>query len=128
MKRLQGRKFRQPVADTLQVHEWMQDQSRGSRGQYDACEENKDLFSLAKKYHIQVSAAHNALMDAFITAQLFQRFLSSSAGARRQDREGPAADRETLGGGGERKKHLKCSIQEFTDLQSYYRIRRRQYG
>ncbi len=76
MKRLQGRKFRQPVADTLQVHQWMQDNSRGARGQYDACEENKDLFSLAKKYHIQVSAAHNALMDAFITAQLFQRFLS----------------------------------------------------
>jgi len=76
MKRLQGRKFRQPVADTLKAHEWMQDQSRGARGQYDACEENKDLFSLAKKYQIQVSAAHNALMDAFITAQLFQRFLS----------------------------------------------------
>jgi len=76
MKRLQGRKFPYPVADTQRVHEWMQDQSRGSRGQYDACEENKDLFSLAKKYHIPVSAAHNALMDAFITAQLFQRFLS----------------------------------------------------
>lgn len=76
LKRLQGRKFRYPVADTLKMHEWMQDQSRGSRGQYDACEENKDLLSLAKKYQIQVSAAHNALMDAFITAQLFQRFLS----------------------------------------------------
>ncbi len=76
MKRLQGRKFRYPVADTLRVHEWMQDHSRGARGQYDACEENKDLFSMAKKYQIQVSAAHNALMDAFITAQLFQRFLS----------------------------------------------------
>lgn len=77
MKRLQGRKFRYPVADTLQAHNWMQDQSRGARSQYDAYEENKDLFSLAKKYQIQVSAAHNALMDAFITAQLFQRFLSN---------------------------------------------------
>ncbi|MHB8843768.1 MAG: 3'-5' exonuclease [Nitrospirota bacterium] len=76
MKRLHNVKFPQPVADTLQIHEWMQDHSRGSRGQYDACEENKDLFSLAKKYAIPVSAAHNALMDAFITAQLFQRFLS----------------------------------------------------
>jgi hypothetical protein len=76
MKRLQRRKFRYPVADTLKAYEWMQDQSRGSRGQYDACVENKDLFSLANQYHIQVSAAHNALMDAFITAQLFQRFLS----------------------------------------------------
>ena len=80
LKRLQGRKFRFPVADTLPIHQWMQDNSRGPRSQYDACEENKDLFSLAKKYHIQVSAAHNALMDAFITAQLFQRFLSSLPG------------------------------------------------
>ena len=76
MKRLHGRTFPQPAADTLRIHEWMQDHSRGSRGQYDACEENKDLFSLAKKYHIPVSAAHNALMGAYITAQLFQRFLS----------------------------------------------------
>jgi DNA polymerase-3 subunit epsilon len=76
MKRLHNAKFPQPVADTLQLHAWMQDHSRGSRSQYDACEENKDLFSLAKKYHIPVSEAHNALMDAFITAQLFQRFLS----------------------------------------------------
>lgn len=80
MKRLHNAKFPQPVADTLRIHEWMQDHSRGARGQYDACEENKDLFSLAKKYHIPVSAAHNALMDAFITAQLFQRFLSSLPG------------------------------------------------
>jgi len=80
LKRLQGRKFRHPVVDTLQLHEWMQDNSRGSRSQYDACEENKDLFSLAKKYHVQVSASHNALMDAFITAQLFQRFLSALPG------------------------------------------------
>lgn len=76
MKRLHNAKFPQPVADTLQIHEWMQDHSRGLRGQYDACEENKDLFSLAKKYAIPFSAAHNALMDAFVTAQLFQRFLS----------------------------------------------------
>jgi DNA polymerase-3 subunit epsilon len=76
MKRLHNTKFLQPVADTLQIHGWMQDHSRGSRSQYDTCEENKDLFSMAKKYHIPVSAAHNALMDAFITAQLFQRFLS----------------------------------------------------
>jgi DNA polymerase-3 subunit epsilon len=80
MKRLDRGKFPQPAADTLRAHEWMQDQSRGARGQYDACEENKDLFSLANKYQIPVSAAHNALMDAFITAQLFQRFLSSLPG------------------------------------------------
>jgi DNA polymerase-3 subunit epsilon len=76
MKRQHNTKFPQPVADTLRAYEWMQDHSRGLRSQYDTCEENKDLFSLARKNNIPVSAAHNALMDAFITAQLFQRFLS----------------------------------------------------
>ena len=76
MKRLGRGKFPQPAADTLRLHEWAQEHSRGARGQYDAHEENKDLFSLAKRYQIPVSAAHNALMDAYITAQLFQRFLS----------------------------------------------------
>jgi len=76
MKRLDRGKFPQPVADTLRMHEWTQEHQRGARGQYDAFEENKDLFSMVKRYHIPVSAAHNALMDAYITAQLFQRFLS----------------------------------------------------
>jgi len=80
MKRLHGRTFPQPVADTLQMHDWMKDQDTGFRRNYGSTEENKDLFSLAKKYHIPVSAAHNALMDAYITAQLFQRFLSSLPG------------------------------------------------
>ena len=110
MKRLHDGKFPQPAcrhpADTRMDAGPQQEVQRSVR----ACEENKDLFSLAKKYHIPVSAAHNALMDAFITAQLFQRFLSSLPGARRQDREGPAADRKTLRGGGEEKKHLQCKV------------------
>jgi len=76
MKRLYGTKFQQPVVDTMQAHDWMQDQVNGFRRNYGSTEENRDLFSLAKKYHIPVSEAHNALMDAFITAQIFQRFLT----------------------------------------------------
>ena len=34
-----------------------------------------DLFSVAGNYGITIDSAHNALNDAFITAQLFQRFL-----------------------------------------------------
>lgn len=76
LKRLGRGKFPQPAADTLRIHEWVRDHGSGQRRQYDAFEENKDLFSLVKRYHIPVSAAHNALMDAYLTAQLFQRFLS----------------------------------------------------
>ncbi|NTW60237.1 MAG: 3'-5' exonuclease [Nitrospirae bacterium] len=77
MKRLYGTRFPQPVADTMQMNDWVQDHDTGFRRNYGSTEENKDLFSMAKKYHIPVAAAHNALMDAFITAQLFQRYLSS---------------------------------------------------
>jgi len=77
MKRLDRGKFPQPAADTLRVHEWIRDNSRSFGSQHNGSDENKDLFSMAKKYRIPVSAAHNALMDAFITAQLFQRFLST---------------------------------------------------
>jgi len=80
MKRLDRGKFPQPAADTLRVHEWIRDNSRSFGSQHNASDENKDLFSFAKKYHIPVSAAHNALMDAYITAQLFQRFLNSLPG------------------------------------------------
>ena len=38
--------------------------------------EDVNLFSLAGQFGIPVSGAHNSLGDAYITAQLFQRFLS----------------------------------------------------
>ncbi len=76
MKRLYNTKFQQPVVDTVQVHDWIQEHSNGFRRNYGSTEKNRDLFSLAKKYDVPVSEAHNALMDAFITAQLFQRFLA----------------------------------------------------
>ena len=34
----------------------------------------KDLFSTAERYGIVADKAHNAFFDAYITAQLFQRF------------------------------------------------------
>jgi DNA polymerase III alpha subunit (gram-positive type) len=33
-----------------------------------------DLFSMAKKYGVEGGKSHNAFSDAYITAQLFQRF------------------------------------------------------
>jgi DNA polymerase III alpha subunit (gram-positive type) len=35
-----------------------------------------DLFSMARKYGVEGGKAHNAFSDAYITAQLFQRFVS----------------------------------------------------
>jgi DNA polymerase III alpha subunit (gram-positive type) len=61
--------------DTLKIHEWLQEQSGEFSRHYSGAAQDKDLFSLAKKHQIPVSSAHDAQMDAFITAQLFQRFL-----------------------------------------------------
>jgi DNA polymerase-3 subunit epsilon len=75
LKRLGARRFDRPVVDTLTVHEWMLSQGGEFSRHYNGACRDKDLFSLARKYRIPVSAAHDAQMDAFITAQLFQRFL-----------------------------------------------------
>jgi DNA polymerase-3 subunit epsilon len=74
LKKLYDRTFDNPVIDTYKIHDWIKhhsgDFSRHFRG-----DREKDLFSIAKNYKIQITGLHNALMDAFITAQLFQRFL-----------------------------------------------------
>jgi DNA polymerase-3 subunit epsilon len=75
LARLKGAPFGRPVVDTLAMHEWITEHSGSFKGQYGSAARDKDLFSLARKYHIAVAAAHDAQMDAFITAQLFQRFL-----------------------------------------------------
>ena len=76
LKRLDDRLFPCPVADTFRIHEWIREHDVTFGAHYKGMVQDTDLFTMAKKYHIQVSAAHNALMDAFVTAQLFQRFLS----------------------------------------------------
>jgi DNA polymerase III subunit epsilon len=75
MKRLYGFGLKNPSVDTLKLYTWM----RKNEGNafHDGLSENVDLFSLARKYNIPVSRKHNALEDAFITAQLFQRLISS---------------------------------------------------
>jgi len=75
IKRLSLSDFTNPVVDTYRIHDWIKHQD-GDFSRHYGENGDKDLFSLAKKYGIQVSGAHNALMDAFVTAQLFQRFLS----------------------------------------------------
>ena len=75
LKRLSHGAFGNPVVDTYRIHDWVGHQG-GDFSRHFGENGDKDLFSLARKYGIQVTEAHNALMDAFATAQLFQRFLS----------------------------------------------------
>lgn len=75
LKRLSHGVFNNPIVDTCSIHDWIEHQS-GDFSRHFGETSDKDLFSLAKKYGIEVTGAHNALMDAFVAAQLFQRFLS----------------------------------------------------
>jgi DNA polymerase III subunit epsilon len=75
MKELFNRTVQGPVIDTFRIYSWMKEcgDSYSHFGNGDGA---TDLFSVAQKFEIRVSDAHDALMDAFVTAQLFQRFLA----------------------------------------------------
>jgi DNA polymerase-3 subunit epsilon len=75
-RRLDIRGMDQTAVDTWRIHTWVQNQTSAVARDFRDCGGDSDLFSLAKKFNIPVMQAHNALGDAFITAQLFQRFLS----------------------------------------------------
>jgi DNA polymerase III subunit epsilon len=77
MKRFYGFGLRNPSVDTLKLYTWLRKNEEEVCAYHGGLSESVDLFSLARKYNIPVSKKHNALEDAFITAQLFQRLLSS---------------------------------------------------
>jgi DNA polymerase-3 subunit epsilon len=75
MKQIYGKKLKNPAMDTHNLHEWLLQNDSGFRQHYRGGSVKTDLFSLAKRYNIEVNEAHNALIDSYITAQLFQRFI-----------------------------------------------------
>jgi DNA polymerase-3 subunit epsilon len=64
-----------PALDTHGIHEWLRENSTSFRKHYRGGTGKTDLFTVAHSYGIDVETAHNAVNDAFITAQLFQKFL-----------------------------------------------------
>lgn len=77
MDRLYGSALKNRAIDTYGLYRWIRDKEEKSCAYHGGLPESTDLFSLARKYEISVQHAHNALSDAFVTAQLFQRFLSA---------------------------------------------------
>ncbi|RJQ42997.1 MAG: 3'-5' exonuclease [Nitrospiraceae bacterium] len=72
--------FSNSVVDTRGVYEWVKESTGEYSRHYAGKPQELDLFTLAREYGIPFSEGHNALSDAFITAQLFQRFLSMLPG------------------------------------------------
>ncbi len=75
MKRIGFGSLKNPAVDTCGIYDWMSRNRGDFSSSYFNSMESKDLFSLAKKFQVPVQGAHNALMDAYVTAQLFQRFI-----------------------------------------------------
>jgi DNA polymerase-3 subunit epsilon len=63
-----------PALDTATLHDWLYDNDSRFARHYHGMTMKSDLFAMAKKYGVEGGKAHNAFNDAFITAQLFQRF------------------------------------------------------
>jgi DNA polymerase-3 subunit epsilon len=84
MKRLHGRELPNPVLDTFSIYEWLRKRQR-ARDCFATPFAGYRLYDIVKCFDISVHGAHNAIMDAFATAQLFQRFIPYLAEAGAQD-------------------------------------------
>lgn len=76
LTKLFGFPLQNPAVDTQKIYKWIRIQEEQLCAFHAGLSEETDLSSLAIRYSIPAKNAHNALNDAFVTAQLFQRFLS----------------------------------------------------
>jgi len=74
MKRLRSSAVANRAVDTFSIHEWLRKRGK-ARDCVEAPRTGHRLYDLARCYGVPVNGAHNAIMDAYATAQLFQRFL-----------------------------------------------------
>jgi DNA polymerase-3 subunit epsilon len=71
-----GVSLNNPAVDTATLHDWLYDNDARFARHYQGMTTKSDLFTMAKKYGVEIDKSHNAFSDAYITAQLFQRFTS----------------------------------------------------
>jgi DNA polymerase III subunit epsilon len=76
LTKLFGISLQNPAIDTQKIFKWIRIREEKICAFHAGLTEDMDLTSLANRYSIPVSNAHNASNDAFVTAQLFQRFLN----------------------------------------------------
>lgn len=75
LKKLYGLTLQNHAIDTSTLHDWLYENDSRFARHHGGMTSRDDLFSLAKRYGIDMGTAHNAFADAYMTAQLFQRFL-----------------------------------------------------
>ncbi|MCX7794571.1 MAG: 3'-5' exonuclease [Thermodesulfovibrionales bacterium] len=75
LKRLFNKVIKNPVLDTIRIYKWLTRRKIKADAFYEGKSEGKTLFDLARELDINIVEFHNALYDAFITAQIFQRYI-----------------------------------------------------
>ncbi len=75
LQRAFGVSLKNRALDTSTLHDWLYDNDSRFARHYHGMTMKSDLFSMAQKYGVDGGKAHNAFSDAYITAQLFQRFV-----------------------------------------------------
>lgn len=75
IKRFYKTRLKNPFIDTYSLYKWIWRKKEKPDAFFEGSPDVKSLFELAKKFGIPVGGVHNAVYDAFVTAQLFQRFL-----------------------------------------------------
>jgi DNA polymerase III subunit epsilon len=74
MKRITGHGFRNAVLDTYSMYEWLA-RRIGNHGCFKTPTAGMSLYDIVQCFGIPIDGVHNAVLDAYMTAQLFQRFL-----------------------------------------------------
>jgi len=74
MKQSLGFTLHNPVLDTFALYSWLWQKWSPDPG-FSLPPHQLDLYRMADAFGISTTGAHNAVMDAFITAQVFQRFV-----------------------------------------------------
>ncbi|MCL5237007.1 MAG: 3'-5' exonuclease [Nitrospirae bacterium] len=74
MKKIPGSSLKNAVLDTYSLYEWLRKRMTFHKA-FSAPLKDCSLYGIAKGFGIPANGAHNAVVDAFITAQVFQRFI-----------------------------------------------------
>jgi DNA polymerase III subunit epsilon len=77
MRRVAPGPLQNPVVDIYRLYEWLRNRSerKGDAAEKFPILAGEGLYEMARLFAISLSSAHDALMDAFTTAQIFQRLL-----------------------------------------------------
>ncbi len=75
LKKSYGVNLQNPAVDTHSIHDWLRRNDADFARHHKGMTTRTDLFSMARRFGLAMVKAHNAFHDAYLTAQLFQRFL-----------------------------------------------------